>query len=289
MSFFNINQPSYSQNNLFLGFLLGALASAIVGFIFFRIQKRQFVETEKRLLRYLELILQQSEYEATTMSTLSDYYEEMVNDVKSVKSVLEDVFKLENKRGRSPRYSRIVEFLVQDSIEKILSRKLKLDKLSIDFLCNLHREIFSKIYPNAGKLRKTQVWIGYPGTKMEKAIYVPPSSDEARNQIVNLLNDWNQKHRKLLESPIDKKIKFIAEFHYRFVSIHPFQDGNGTIARLITYLQIKELTGEVIYLKLDDSDRKKYTEGLKLASGGNYSGLIELFREAIWQNNNDLE
>jgi Fic family protein len=56
-------------------------------------------------------------------------------------------------------------------------------------------------------------------------------------------------------------IKEIIEFHYRFESIHPFQDGNGRIGRLIMFKEC--LKNNVIPFIIQDADKLFYYRGLK--------------------------
>ena len=56
-------------------------------------------------------------------------------------------------------------------------------------------------------------------------------------------------------------IKEIIEFHYRFESIHPFQDGNGRIGRLIMFKEC--LKNNIIPFIILDSDKLYYYRGLK--------------------------
>lgn len=60
-----------------------------------------------------------------------------------------------------------------------------------------------------------------------------------------------------------KKVTFenIVEFHYRFESIHPFQDGNGRIGRLIAFKQCLE--NNVIPFYIDDANKWLYYRGLR--------------------------
>ena len=55
--------------------------------------------------------------------------------------------------------------------------------------------------------------------------------------------------------------KEIIEFHYRFESIHPFQDGNGRIGRLIMFKEC--LKNNIVPFIIQDADKLFYYRGLK--------------------------
>lgn len=56
-------------------------------------------------------------------------------------------------------------------------------------------------------------------------------------------------------------IKEIIEFHYRFESIHPFQDGNGRIGRIIMFKECLE--NNIVPFIIQDADKLFYYRGLK--------------------------
>ena len=56
-------------------------------------------------------------------------------------------------------------------------------------------------------------------------------------------------------------IKDIIDFHYRFESIHPFQDGNGRIGRIIMFKEC--LKNNIIPFIIKDLDKLFYYRGLK--------------------------
>lgn len=70
-----------------------------------------------------------------------------------------------------------------------------------------------------------------------------------------------------------------AWLHHRFTQIHPFQDGNGRIARALASLVF--LRAEWFPLVVTRDDRTRYLDALEVADGGDLSGLIQQF--ASWE------
>ena len=56
-------------------------------------------------------------------------------------------------------------------------------------------------------------------------------------------------------------ISVLAEFHARYESIHPFQDGNGRTGRLILFREC--LKNGVVPVVIEDANRNDYLEALK--------------------------
>ena len=68
------------------------------------------------------------------------------------------------------------------------------------------------------------------------------------------LIDWYNSFKQITE-------KEIIEFHYRFESIHPFQDGNGRIGRIIMFKEC--LKNNIVPFIIQDVDKLFYYRGLK--------------------------
>lgn len=79
-----------------------------------------------------------------------------------------------------------------------------------------------------------------------------------------LPSEVNDEMKSLLEwySGKEKTIETLAEFHARFVSIHPFQDGNGRTGRMILYRESLRYDSLQPFIILDE-DRNEYLESLK--------------------------
>ena len=56
-------------------------------------------------------------------------------------------------------------------------------------------------------------------------------------------------------------ISILAEFHARYESIHPFQDGNGRTGRLILFREC--LKNGIVPVVIEDANREEYLEALK--------------------------
>lgn len=66
-----------------------------------------------------------------------------------------------------------------------------------------------------------------------------------------------------------------AWLHHRFVQIHPFQDGNGRVARALATLVV--IRAGWFPLVVTDAGRPDYIDALELADAGNLRPLVRLF------------
>ena len=71
-------------------------------------------------------------------------------------------------------------------------------------------------------------------------------------EIINLLNRYNKKNKIEIED--------LANFHYEFEMIHPFQDGNGRIGRLILFKEC--LKNNIVPFIITDEIKFYYYRGL---------------------------
>lgn len=70
-----------------------------------------------------------------------------------------------------------------------------------------------------------------------------------------------------------------AIFHHKFTSIHPFDDGNGRLARILSNFILLKHQYPVIVIK--NKDKIQYYSALNIADNGIYEDLVKLFAENI--------
>ena len=105
--------------------------------------------------------------------------------------------------------------------------------------------------------------------------------EEVANKMKTLLMEYNAKDAKTFED--------ILDFHVKFERIHPFQDGNGRIGRLIMFKEC--LKNNIVPFIVDDNLKMFYYRGLKewdnekgyltdtcLAAQDKYKAYLDYFR-----------
>ena len=68
-----------------------------------------------------------------------------------------------------------------------------------------------------------------------------------------LLEEYNSKNNITFDD--------IVDFHYKFETIHPFQDGNGRVGRLIMFKEC--LKNNIVPFIIDEEYKLFYYRGLK--------------------------
>lgn len=146
-------------------------------------------------------------------------------------------------------------------------RKRSADELlAVTFLREVHRRMFSEAWRWAGSFRKSDKNIGV-------AWYTVP-------QQLQLLVEDTKHHLLTRDFPLDETA---ARFHHRLVQIHPFANGNGRHARLVTD-RLLLATGRAHFswgaqMQVEqDSARERYLEALRAADAGRFTALMEFVR-----------
>lgn len=77
--------------------------------------------------------------------------------------------------------------------------------------------------------------------------------EEVQQRMDELEKWYNEQDQRTLQT--------LAEYHWRFENIHPFQDGNGRVGRLILFREC--LRNNILPFVIDDNHKLYYYRGLK--------------------------
>lgn len=129
-----------------------------------------------------------------------------------------------------------------------------------------------------GEFRTSQNWIG--GYSISDAIFVPP----AHHEIADLMSDI-EKFIHTPTYPLPELIR-IALIHYQFETIHPFNDGNGRVGRLLITLYLVSiglLKKPVLYLSdyLENNRSLYYSAITKVRTDNDVKAWITFFLKGV--------
>lgn len=102
--------------------------------------------------------------------------------------------------------------------EKWLSKK-KTIFLNLSFILNVHKKMFENVWTWAGKTRTSDKSIGIFSQNI--TVELSKLLSDTQHWINESIYNWDE---------------LAIRFHHRLISIHPFSNGNGRHARLVTDL-----------------------------------------------------
>jgi Fic family protein len=129
-----------------------------------------------------------------------------------------------------------------------------------------------------GAFRTAQHWIG-PGCLLNEATFVPVPPD----QLLETLGAWETYLHAASETP---HLVRLALIHYQFEAIHPFNDGNGRIGRLLSALLLCHwalLPQPLLYLSafFERYRQDYYRALLAVSQQGAWEGWLEFFLTGV--------
>lgn len=162
--------------------------------------------------------------------------------LKDTTLLLDDGISPSNKPNNDIKETEIHQKVFLD----IIKQK---DDLSLTVVKKWHKKLFVQTKPDiAGLLRDYNVGIG--GSK-----FTPPPHTAVKLLVDGFFKWYNTSKKKL------NPVELVALVHLKFVTIHPFGDGNGRTTRLMMNHVLNKF--DYPLLDIDYSDRRSYYNALE--------------------------
>ena len=156
--------------------------------------------------------------------------------------------------------------------------------LSLQLILETHRLLISGTRSDGaetGKIRKRQVVIGPQSMRVADARFVPPPPGNQLDDGMRALIKWIN-----TDLPLVPPLVAVALAHYQFETLHPFNDGNGRIGRLLMVLHLlrrKVLHDPIISISpWFERFRDDYQDSLlKVSQTGDIDQWVNFFARGI--------
>lgn len=136
-------------------------------------------------------------------------------------------------------------------------------------ILELHRIAMTEVMSDAGKYRQDD------HITVREASFTPSPWYEISSDINELLDFVNNNPDGLVP------VELAAHAHFWFVHIHPFHDGNGRIARLLSnFVLLRNHYPFIIFRKVE---RKQYLDALQKADEGYFKPFLVYFARLLEQ------
>jgi len=172
-------------------------------------------------------------------------------------------------------YAKARDFLKQ---EKVLSGDVNKELITQVHSLLMNRIVTGKL---KGYYRQAQNVIS--DSKSNEIVYMPPEAKDVSNMMQKLYL-WVKESLLNNESPLITA----ALFHYYFVTIHPFMDGNGRCGRLVTNFILDKhgfnVSGYASIEKVHEQNKMDYYKNLRIHQALVYYDIPDNINLTGWIN-----
>jgi hypothetical protein len=151
-------------------------------------------------------------------------------------------------------------------------------QLSPELILLVHRLVgFELPTRMIGRYRSQAVHLGTAGSHAAATVMTPPPASQVPDLVRGLCDRWQREYEEL--GGHADRLAAMARFHHEFLSIHPFLDGNGRVARALLLQQCLDLFGRANMSRFDRG--VSYNDALIAANAGIPQPLENLIRPVV--------
>ena len=178
-------------------------------------------------------------------------------------------------------YTELAPYLAK-GVERVMAQLLQLkpDELTItsEFICKLHKDAFGELFPSwAGSFRDRNVTVSKhaPPPYFEVPVLMRQYCDDLESRLA-IIGETPSETNMLLET--------LSFAEGRLLSIHPFLDFNGRVARMFLFALLYRLDLPPVQLVPDEgkeNEKAEYLNALSEADTFNWQPLIDIWHKRL--------
>ncbi len=222
---------------------------------------------------------------AVLLSPLSTNEAVLSSKIEGTQVTLQEVLSFEARPDiKNTKYDDIFEILnYRKAMSFAFDWLTEKRPINLNMLKQVHKILLTDVRgknKTPGEFRTTQNWIGSHGTDIGNARFVPPSPFIIQDYLENF-------ERYITYDEVDPLVQ-LAIIHAQFEIIHPFNDGNGRVGRMLIPLflfQKNMIVSPMFYISeyLEENRKRYVNELLNITDNKNWDNWVVFFLESIME------
>ena len=183
--------------------------------------------------------------------------------------VLRNLLKIKSKREMDHLEAR-EQLRTLDDIARLFGES---HSFTADDICQIHKIWLGRIYPWAGTYRHVNISKG--GFSFAAARHIPALMEDFEKNILRKLTPCRFQS-------FDEVISALAAVHTELILIHPFREGNGRLARLLSDVMCWQAQLPTLdFGGITGKKKKEYFAAVRSGMNRNYKPMEEIFRTVL--------
>ena len=181
---------------------------------------------------------------------------------------------LRNKLGITSKaeMDRVEALALEKSFDGFLHSFDKSRRFTVADICEMHRAWLGEIYEWAGQYRTVNMSKGdFP---FAGAGQIPRLMEEFERDVL-------RRHTPCAFADRERVLESLAEVHTELVLIHPFREGNGRLARVVTSLMALQSGHRIAFESIRGQRKNDYFACVQVGLKRNYKAMETLFDELL--------
>lgn len=181
---------------------------------------------------------------------------------------------LRNRLGITSKaeMDRVEALALEKAVDGFLHTFNKKHRFTSADICSMHRAWLGEIYEWAGQ---------YRAVNMSKGDFPFAGAGQIPRLMEEFERDALRRHTPCVFSDRERVLQALAEVHVELVLIHPFREGNGRLARVVTSMMALQSGRRIHFQAIRGQKKRDYFVCVQVGLDRNYTAMATMFDELL--------